>query len=91
MVSKVSRLIAEGLQLHRDGFIDERQVARDFIKFIAGYGDQKDFDSLPLWVQEEMSRRIEEYKIIRSWTVLTSEGVRDMAEAAELFIRRISL
>lgn len=91
MAFNVGELIAEGLQLHRDGFIDDRQVAGDFISFIAGHGEQKDFDALPEWAQEEVRKRIEEYKVTRSWTILTSEGTIDMAETAELFIRRIKI
>ncbi|WP_165674827.1 hypothetical protein [Metapseudomonas otitidis] len=91
MAIRIDELFEYCLKMHHDGFMTERQVARDFIKFIADYGDQKDFDALPFWVQEEICKRIEEYKMTRSWTILTSEGTIDMAEAAELFIRRIKI
>ncbi|MFV0889494.1 hypothetical protein ACNKH9_22385 [Metapseudomonas otitidis] len=91
MSYKIDDLIAEGLRLYHDGAFGEAETAGDFICFIAKCGGQRDFDALPLWVKEEIRKRIESYKLTRSWSILSSEGSMDMAEVAEIFIRRIRL
>lgn len=91
MGSKVDKLIAEGLQFHREGLMDDGEVAGNFIFFIARHGEQKNFDALPLWAKKEVRKQIEEYKLTRSWKIFSSEGVRDMSEVVDLFIRRINI